>query len=123
MSIVLVQARIYAPDVEPVETIRELAKSNALYELARIIDVAPRTMRWFLEKHGIVPIDHDPRLTAEKISKSRQTKLAAEREAVSYFTCDKIHHGCGQSKPIVLRDVHNPKICALCAKNRRRNLV
>lgn len=123
MSIILVQARIYAKDVEPIETLKTLAKTNALYEMARIIDVAPRTMRTFLEKHGIVPIDHDPKLTAEKISKSRQTKLVAEREAVSFFTCDKINYGCGQSKPIVLRDVHNPKICALCAKNRRRNLV
>ncbi len=77
----------------------------------------------FLEKHDIVPVDHNPQLTAQKISKSRQTKLAAEREAVSYFTCDKINYGCGKgTKPIMLRDVHNPKICSLCAKNERRSL-
>ena len=122
MSKVLTQAQIYAPNIEPIETIKLLAKSHALYEMARIMQVSPSTMRCFLEKHRIVPVDHNPQLTAEKISKSRQTKLAAEREAVSYFTCDKINYGCGKDKPIMLRDVHNPKICALCAKNRRRNL-
>ncbi len=122
MSKVLIQAQIYAPNIEPIETIKLLAKSHALYELARIMQVSPSTMRCFLEKHDIVPVDHNPQLTAEKISKSRQTKLAAEREAVSYFTCDKINYGCGKDKPIMLRDVHNPKICSLCAKNRRRNL-
>ena len=122
MSKVLTQAQIYAPNIEPIETIKLLAKSHALYEMARIMRVSPSTMRCFLEKHGIVPIGHDPKLTAEKISKSRQTKLAAEREAVSYFTCDKINYGCGKDKPIMLRDVHNPKICSLCAKNRRRSL-
>ena len=122
MSKVLTQAQIYAPNIEPIETIKLLAKSHALYEMARIMQVSPSTMRCFLEKHRIVPVDHNPQLTAEKISKSRQTKLAAEREAVSYFTCDKINYGCGKDKPIMLRDVHNPKICSLCAKNRRRNL-
>ena len=122
MSKVLTQAQIYAPNIEPIETIKLLAKSHALYELARIMQVSPSTMRCFLEKHRIVPVDHNPQLTAEKISKSRQTKLAAEREAVSYFTCDKINYGCGKDKPIMLRDVHNPKICSLCAKNRRRSL-
>lgn len=122
MSKVLIQAQIYAPNIEPMETIKLLAKSHALYELARIMQVSPSTMRCFLEKHRIVPVDHNPQLTAEKISKSRQTKLAAEREAVSYFTCDKINYGCGKDKPIMLRDVHNPKICSLCAKNRRRSL-
>ncbi len=122
MSKVLTQAQIYAPNIEPIETIKLLAKSHALYEMARIMQVSPSTMRCFLEKHRIVPVDHNPQLTAEKISKSRQTKLAAEREAVSYFTCDKISYGCGKDKPIMLRDVHNPKICSLCAKNRRRNL-
>ena len=122
MSKVLTQAQIYAPNIEPIETIKLLAKSHALYEMARIMQVSPSTMRCFLEKHRIVPIDHNPQLTAEKISKSRQTKLAAEREAVSYFTCDKINYGCGKDKPIMLRDVHNPKICSLCAKNRRRSL-
>ena len=122
MSKVLTQAQIYAPNIEPIETIKLLAKSHALYEMARIMQVSPSTMRCFLEKHRIVPVDHDPKLTAEKISKSRQTKLAAEREAVSYFTCDKINYGCGKDKPIMLRDVHNPKICSLCAKNRRRSL-
>ena len=122
MSKVLTQAQIYAPNIEPIETIKLLAKSHALYEMARIMQVSPSTMRCFLEKHRIVPFDHNPQLTAEKISKSRQTKLAAEREAVSYFTCDKINYGCGKDKPIMLRDVHNPKICSLCAKNRRRSL-
>ncbi len=122
MSKVLTQAQIYAPNIEPMETIKLLAKSHALYELARIMQVSPSTMRCFLEKHDIVPVDHNPQLTAQKISKSRQTKLAAEREAVSYFTCDKINYGCGKDKPIMLRDVHNPKICSLCAKNRRRSL-
>jgi hypothetical protein len=122
MSKVLTQAQIYAPNIEPIETIKLLAKSHALYEMARIMQVSPSTMRCFLEKHRIVPVDHNPQLTAEKISKSRQTKLAAEREAVSYFTCDKINYGCGKDKPIMLRDVHNPKICSLCAKNRRRSL-
>ena len=119
---VLTQAQIYAPNIEPSETIKLLAKSHALYEMARIMQVSPSTMRCFLEKHRIVPVDHNPQLTAQKISKSRQTKLAAEREAVSYFTCDKINYGCGKDKPIMLRDVHNPKICSLCAKNRRRSL-
>ena len=122
MSKVLTQAQIYAPNIDPMETIKLLAKSHALYELARIMQVSPSTMRCFLEKHDIVPVDHNPQLTAQKISKSRQTKLAAEREAVSYFTCDKINYGCGKDKPIMLRDVHNPKICSLCAKNRRRSL-
>ena len=122
MSKVLTQAQIYAPNIEPIETIKLLAKSHALYEMARIMQVSPSTMRCFLEKHDIAPVDHNPQLTAEKISKSRQTKLAAEREAVSYFTCDKINYGCGKDKPIMLRDVHNPKICSLCAKNRRRSL-
>ena len=122
MSKVLTQAQIYAPNIEPIETIKLLAKSHALYEMARIMQVSPSTMRCFLEKHRIVPVDHNPQLTAQKISKSRQTKLAAEREAVSYFTCDKINYGCGKDKPIMLRDVHNPKICSLCAKNRRRSL-
>ena len=122
MSIILVQAKIYAKDIDPIETLKTLAKSNALYEMARIIDVAPQTMRAFLEKHGIVPIGHDPKLTAEKISKSRQTKLAAERETVILFKCDVNSFGCGKDKPIVLRDANNPKICSLCAKNRRRNL-
>ena len=122
MSKVLIQAQIYAPNIEPIETIKLLAKSHALYEMARIMQVSPSTMRCFLEKHDIAPVDHNPQLTAQKISKSRQTKLAAEREAVSYFTCDKINYGCGKDKPIMLRDVHNPKICSLCAKNRRRSL-
>ena len=122
MSKVLTQAQIYAPNIEPIETIKLLAKSHALYEMARIMQVSPSTMRCFLEKHDIAPVDHNPQLTAQKISKSRQTKLAAEREAVSYFTCDKINYGCGKDKPIMLRDVHNPKICSLCAKNRRRSL-
>ena len=122
MSKVLTQAQIYAPNIEPIETIKLLAKSHALYEMARIMQVSPSTMRCFLEKHRIVPVDHNPQLTAQKISKSRQTKLAAEREAVSYFTCDKINYGCGKDTPIMLRDVHNPKICSLGAKNRRRSL-
>ena len=122
MSIILVQAKIYAKDIDPIETLKTLAKSNALYEMARIIDVAPQTMRAFLEKHGIVPVDHDPQLTAQKISKSRQTKLAAELEVVILFKCDVKSFGCGKDKPIMLRDVHNPKICSLCAKNRRRSL-
>ena len=122
MSIILVQAKIYAKDIDPIETLKTLAKSNALYEMARIIDVAPQTMRAFLEKHGIVPIGHDPKLTAQKISKSRQTKLAAELEVVILFKCDVKSFGCGKDKSIALRDANNQKICSLCAKNRRRNL-
>ena len=122
MSKVLIQAQIYAPNIDPMETIKLLAKSHALYELARIMQVSPSTMRCFLEKHDIVPVDHDPQLTAQKISKSRQTKLAAELEVVILFKCDVKSFGCGKDKPIMLRDVHNPKICSLCAKNRRRNL-
>lgn len=122
MSKVLTQAQIYAPNIEPIETIKLLAKSHALYELARIMQVSPSTMRCFLENHEIMPIDHDPQLTAQKISKSRQTKLAAERETVILFKCDVKSFGCGKDKPLALRDVNNPKICSLCAKNRRRNL-
>ncbi len=47
MSIILVQAQIYAKDIDPIETLKTLAKSNALYEMARIIDVPPQTMRRF----------------------------------------------------------------------------
>lgn len=122
MCKVLTQAQIYAPNIEPIETIKLLAKSHALYEMARIMQVSPSTMRCFLEKHRIVPVDHNPQLTAQKISKSRQTKLAAERETVILFKCDVNSFGCGKDKPIVLRDANNPKICSLCAKNRRRNL-
>ncbi len=116
MSKVLTQAQIYAPNIEPIETIKLLAKSHALYELARIMQVSPSTMRCFLEKHDIVPVDHDPKLTAQKISKSRQTKLAAELEVVILFKCDVKSFGCGKDKSIALRDANNQKICSLCAK-------
>ena len=119
---VLTQAQIYAPNIDPIETIKLLAKSHALYEMARIMQVSPSTMRCLLEKHRIVPVEHNPQLTAQKISKSRQTKLAAEGETVILFKCDVNSFGCGKDKPIVLRDANNPKICSLCAKNRRRNL-
>jgi len=45
MSKVLTQAQIYAPNIEPIETIKLLAKSHALYEMARIMQVSPSTMR------------------------------------------------------------------------------
>ncbi len=47
MSKVLTQAQIYAPNIEPIETIKLLAKSHALYEMARIMQVSPSTMRCF----------------------------------------------------------------------------
>ena len=65
---VLTQAQIYAPNIEPIETIKLLAKSHALYEMARIMQVSPSTMRCFLEKHRIVPVDHNPQLKEKKIS-------------------------------------------------------
>ncbi len=41
MSKILAQAQIYAKDIDPIETMKTLAKSNALYEIARIMQVAP----------------------------------------------------------------------------------
>ena len=120
MCKVLQQAKIYAPNIEPMEAIKLLAKSNTGREISRILGIAPATMRRFIAENGIDAIEHTPEMTARKISATQQKN---QFDAVVMFKCDKINYGCGKEKPIALRDVHNPKICALCAKNRRRNLV
>ena len=94
MNKILQLALIYAPNADPMATILTLAK-----------------------KHTSVQI------TGAKIAAAKLGTKQHVDDKVMLFKCDVQSHGCGKSKPIILRDLDNPKICALCAKNRRRNLV
>ena len=120
---ILELARIYAPSVEPMQTILTLSSKHRSAEMAEILGIAKSTLTTFLSKNGIKAQKQDPKKTGEKISAARHGIKNHIDDKVILFRCDVQSHGCGQNKPIMLRDVHNPKICDLCAKNRRRNLV
>jgi hypothetical protein len=123
MNKVLELAQSFEPNQDPMATLMMLAKTHTSAEIAKIIGIARTTLATFLSKNGIKAQNQDRKVTGAKISAAKSGSKQHVDDKVMLFKCDKASYGCGKNKPIILRDVNNPKICALCAKNRRRNLV
>lgn len=123
MNKILQLALIYAPNADPMKTISTLAKKHTSVQIADLLGIARTTLSTFLTKHAIEAQKQDRKITGAKIAAAKLGTKQHVDDKVMLFKCDVQSHGCGKSKPIILRDLDNPKICALCAKNRRRNLV
>ena len=123
MNKILQLALIHAPNADPMTTILTLAKNHTGVQIADLLGIARTTLSTFLSKNAIEAQKQDRKITGAKISAARSGMKQHIDDKVMLFNCDVQSHGCGKRKPIILRDLDNPKICALCAKNRRRNLV
>lgn len=123
MNKILQLALIYAPNADPMKTISTLAKKHTSVQIADLLGIARTTLSTFLTKHAIEAQKQDRKITGAKIAAAKLGTKQHHFVIDVLFKCDVQSHGCGKSKPIILRDLDNPKICALCAKNRRRNLV
>lgn len=123
MNKILQLALIHAPNADPMATILTLAKNHTSVQIADLLGIARTTLSTFLSKNAIEAQKQDRKITGAKIAAAKLNKKQNFDDRVMLFECNLESHGCGKSKPIILRDLDNPKICALCAKNRRRNLV